>query len=260
MFTTGPIGLLLSSLGAAEWKRLLAFVSPAFFRVMPMSELTGAVRKGMRESRDRPSTAMRRGAFPFEVRAPSSGDAALYFYFRQILSGPDCLLDLSDAAFQFNEGTGAWRWMPEPLRFVFSDSFQKNMAKVYCGFYEEDAQAFSEGLSGLGLTGCEDVFRQHFGEGDQTAVVFSIPRFVSSFEEIFRECRKRGLTLGGDFVALGVMLGLVYEHLEKAGGESRRWDVHAAYLKARRKPTVPAGSLLSQGNRHGQARGASSTR
>ena len=225
------VASLLGSLGAPEWKRLLSLVSPAFFRVVPLRELMGAVSRGVSQSRDTVAIANALGALPRPVPGATSGDAALFLYFRQILRRPDCLLDLTREAFTPAAGGLDWDWKPGNLRYVFEPTFRSAIAGVYKGFYSGDDAAFSAGLAQLGLAGCEDLFRAHFGGSDQSAVTFRVSRFIETFHAIFLECKARGLALQGDFVALGVALALLYEHLEKAG-EGRPWDVRAAFLAA----------------------------
>jgi hypothetical protein len=116
---------------------------------------------------------------------------------------------------------------------VFEPAFGAALARVYRGFYDDRPEDFSAGLADLGLAGCEDVFRAHFGTGDQTSVTFEVSRFVESFHGIFLECKHRGLRLGGDFVALGVALALLYEHLDSVGGAGRGWNVREAFARAR---------------------------
>lgn len=228
------LSFLLGSLGAHEWKRLLSLVSPSFFRVVPFGELAGAVKRGISQSRDVEAFQRARDALPRAFPTEASGDAALQIYFRQILSRRDCLLDHSREAFLHVERTSEkphWEWRPSHLRYVFTPSFSRGLAEVYRGFYRDEPLTFARGLEALGLVGCEDLFRAHFGAGDQTAVTFRVTHFVDTFHAIFHECKRRGLTLGGDFVALGVALGLLYEHLESATPQ-RTWNVRAAFLLA----------------------------
>ncbi|MCA2961628.1 MAG: hypothetical protein IOD12_15365 [Silvanigrellales bacterium] len=248
------LSFLLGSLGAHEWKRLLSLVSPSFFRVVPFGELAGAVKRGIAQSRD--NEAFQRGlaSLPRVFTSRDSGDAALQLYFRQILGRQECLLDLSREAFLHVERTSEsphWEWRPSKLRYVFSAQFSQGLADVYRGFYREDAVAFARGLEALGLEGCGELFRAHFGNGDQTAVTFRVSHFVETFHSIFQECKRRGLILGGDFVALGVALGLLYEHLEKATPE-RTWNVRAAFLLAD-VPWDPNESGAKKGSASGRA-------
>lgn len=228
------LSFLLGSLGAQEWKRLLSLVSPSFFRVVPFGELAGAVKRGIAQSRDDQAFQEGLAFLPRRFPVNQSGDAALQLYFQQILTRPDCLLDLSREAFLHVERTSElphWEWRPSQLRYVFAPHFSQALANVYGGFYGDEPQTFARGLEALGLVGCDDLFRAHFGNGDQTAVVFRVSHFVETFHSIFQECKRRGLTLGGDFVALGVALGLLYEHLEKASPECT-WNVRAAFFLA----------------------------
>ena len=74
-----------------------------------------------------------------------------------------------------------------------------------------------------------NVFRQHFGSGDQRSVTFSLAHFRSTFHETFLICKREGVRLSAEFVSLGLMLACLYEHLEKLNAD---FDVRAAYAAA----------------------------
>jgi hypothetical protein len=235
---------LLSKLGAVQWRKLLGFVSPSFFKIVPMGELVETLKRGVQFSKDSKRIEDLIGILRSRIQSQeNTQDAALFLYFYQILGDGDCLLDLSAEAFSVSlkseKGTISENpvpiltWKPNALRYVFSPPFLQALQKIYTGFYCDDANVFEEGLKALGLQKASPLFRKHFGEGDGTQVEFRVAQFVDHFHQIFEECRRKKLTLGGEFAALGIFLATLYEHLDE-GSQTRTWNVKKAFLDAQR--------------------------
>jgi hypothetical protein len=114
---------------------------------------------------------------------------------------------------------------------VFSPEFLSAMAELYEGFYGNEPKLMRAGLKQLGMDWAFDVFMDHFGEGDQTSVHFNMSHFVQTFHDIFMKCKEEKKNLKGEFVQLGVILGLMYESLERLGVPV---DVRAAFADVQR--------------------------
>ena len=93
----------------------------------------------------------------------------------------------------------------------------------------DDDAAFRKALAALHLDAAADLFLDHFGAGEQTAVRFEMAHFTRSFHAVFVRCRERGVQLHPNFVPLGVYLAALYEHLE---GLDVPLDVRAAFAAA----------------------------
>ena len=99
---------------------------------------------------------------------------------------------------------------------------------MYRGFYEGNTSQFKRGLSSLNLSHAEEIFRGHFGAGDQKSVTFKLSEFKKSFHSIFVSCKSNKTKLHPDFFALGVYLVCLYENLEDLNVPL---DVRKAFLK-----------------------------
>lgn len=246
--------MILRMLRATEWGQLLDFVSPSFFEVLSARALAGATRDLMASTRDAagfraianavgdriaardlpirldldaacdPGGAGRRASI--EARTVR-GQRVLQLYFEQILGCDATLLDLRGARFAARRDTLVWT----PARgFVRWDpSFLEAIRGMYRGFYAGDDAAFHAALGVLHLDAAADLFLDHFGAGDQTAVRFEMAHFTRSFHAVFLRCRESGVRLHPDFVALGVYLASLYEHLEALDVPL---DVRAAFAAA----------------------------
>lgn len=246
--------MFLRMLRATEWGQLLDFVSPSFFEVLSVRGLAGASRDliastrddaGMREIARGMAERIAVRAIPIRLDLErgressgagqrSSDDArivrgqlVLRLYFEQILGAKAALLDLRGSHFAMRSDTLVWspargfvRWDP-----VFLDAVRR----MYRGFYTDDDAAFRAALAALHLEAAADLFLDHFGVGEQTAVRFEMAHFTRSFHAVFVRCRERGVQLHPNFVALGVYLGALYEHLE---GLDVPLDVRAAFAEA----------------------------
>lgn len=254
--------MLLRLIRATGFKRFLGFVSPAFFDVVSPIGMLGRARglytsyrdhQGFTESVHRRQRALAAVGDDIQVvlagpeagrpppPTPSSeadrkrlGEAVLRVYFHQLLTDAPTLLDLSGARFRAEEPVA---WWAGPGHVVWSASFQAAIRRLYAGFYLDDETEMNGGLEALGLASAAALFRRHFGDGDQTAVMFSVEHFVSSFHEVFMHCKERGIRLHSDFLPLGIYLATLYEHLE---GLKVPLDVRSAFQAANRTSSVSA--------------------
>lgn len=239
--------MLMHLLKNSDWSFLLDFVSPAFFKVIPPMELVNNASALAKRTRDQhlyqtsvqaaavylgrfmtdlqvvPGTMTRRGDVPGLVEADvvrieehkrvQLATRIVEIYFAQILTRQTVLLDVRLSRFAHTD-EGVW-WSPAPLMGVFSDSFLNAMSELYQGYYGSNPEQMKKALRELQLDWAHDVFIAHFGEGDQSAVRFTMSHFVQTFHEVFTLCKNKRQSLRGEFVQLGVILGLMYESLEK---------------------------------------------
>lgn len=244
--------MLRRMLRATEWGQLFDFVSPSFFDVVPARSLAGAVKDLLSSTRD--AAGFRRIAAGLEARLAARGlplvlslDAAepsqpppasavdralrgqlvLRLYFEQILGADAAILDLRGSRFA-RRGDG-FVWSPAHGTVRWDPAFLESIREMYRSFYAGRDAEFRAALAALRLTAAEDVFREHFGTGEQRAVRFEMAHFTRSFHAVFVRCRDAGERLHPNFVALGVHLASLYEHLEPLGVEL---DVRRAFATA----------------------------
>ncbi|MCX5739330.1 MAG: hypothetical protein NTZ61_12700 [Proteobacteria bacterium] len=246
--------MILRMLRSTEWGQLLDFVSPSFFEVLSARGLAGAARDLIASSRDDAGMRTAAGAIADRIGARSipirldlervrdgsvaakrssrdariaRGQLVLRLYFEQLLGADASLLDLRGARFTARGDSLVW----SPARgFVRWDpAFLDAIRRMYRGFYADDDAAFRTALAALHLDAAADLFLDHFGAGEQTAVRFEMARFTKSFHAVFVRCRERGVRLHPNFVPLGVYLAALYEHLE---GLDVPLDVRAAFAAA----------------------------
>ncbi|MGF1511188.1 MAG: hypothetical protein ACFB9M_16975 [Myxococcota bacterium] len=226
-----------------QWGQLLSLVSPSFFEVLPTKSLRTEVGALMKSASDRAGFQRRlearkplmqafgwsqghRGTH-FEEVDGKIGSDLLAFYFAQLYSCDDLIPDLRSTTFKSEEGTVFWG--PRTLYVDWSPDFIRNLRQLYTGFYEGDDAAYEGALSGLGLPGTGDLFRDHFG-ANQDAVHFDLARFQETFHRIFERCRTQRLRLHHHFVSFGIYLGTLYENLDRAG---QPFDCAVAYRRGR---------------------------
>jgi hypothetical protein len=225
------IGKILAS---GELGKLASFVSPTFFDVMPSRALWAKGKSLLSQSRDREafrhavatrSSTLAAQLPEVELKAERVGAASgsapadwraarvAELYFHQLFHGDVTLLDLRASAFTavspsrliWHPSTWQTRWAPE---------FISALRDMYRGFYARDEAAFARGLRALDLEHSADLFRQQFG-GEQRAMRFKTADFVRSFHEVFGRCKRAGTRLHPDFLALGIYLAALYDHLEE---------------------------------------------
>lgn len=243
--------MLLRSLRGTEWSQLADYVSPSFFDVLPARTLWRQLRElGANAADGRRFAAACRDAEacladlgrPVRIggEAPAGlpglaeldagerrarGQRVLEIYFAQLTGAGTALLDLR--ADRFAGSAGDLHWSPRPIWIAWEAAFLESLRGLYGGFYEGDDARFRAALEALELDAAEDLFRKHFGDGDQRAVRFEAASFHATFHEVFVRCRDAGVRLHGNFLALGIYLGCLYDHLEALGVEL---DVRSAYL------------------------------
>lgn len=241
-------------LEASEFGQWASFVSPAFFDVMPTRALWQRFKALARGARDplllEQALAERRGWLarssipvsldPLDSRGRRSAEATpgtraaaerassvAALYFHQVLHGELTLLDLRASAFTQEQGTLVWR--PAAWIARWDPSFILALRRLYAGFYAGDTAEFHAGLRALNLLHAEQVFRQHFGDGQGT-VRLEVKHFVSTFHRVFVLCRDQKTQLHPDFLLLGLYLASLYDHEERLGAAV---DVSAAFASAR---------------------------
>lgn len=226
----------------SDWSFLLDFVSPAFFKIIPPLELVSQATALAKRTQNHALysalvedfntsdrlTVLSSGMSQDDSKhSPTStidlsseqrcelATLMVDLYFAQLYAGRHMLLDLRLSRFHFLNG--AWVWSPAPLIGEFDPKFLAAMCRLYEGFYFDKAEVMSAALEDLELEWAYETFIHHFGEGDQTQVEFKISHFVQTFHDIFMSAKEKKKSLKGDFVQLGVALGLMYESLEKLG-------------------------------------------
>jgi hypothetical protein len=226
--------------------QLRAVVSPAFFDVIPARVLWQQGRTLALRYRDERaySEALSRRAATLdgaelgvgigvvdpdeseEIEDPiARGEALLRLYFHQLLTEGPALLDLR--RHRFASRGDRYAFDPGRLTFDWDEGFRGAMRGMYAGFYGGDDERFVRSLDLLGLRHAEGTFRRQFGSGDQRSARFEMKAFVGSFHEAFVACREAGDRLHPGFLAFGVYLAFLYDHLESLGGGP--FDVRAAY-------------------------------
>jgi len=250
---------LLRAVRGTEWGDFLDYVSPSFFEVVPARSLWtqgreiaanatrgGAFAELLRELdavlAARGVAVRPRDALPGTGSTPpdraahprARGQRVIELYFAQLFGSGSAALDLrggrfAEAAPPDDEAEAELVWAPRPFYVVWDEEFIDAVRDLYGGFYRDQTERFRSGLERLGLGPAEDVFRAHFGEGDQRAVRFRTRVFQSTFHEVFVRCRDAGVSLHRNFLPLGLYLGCLYDHLEPLG---EAFDVRAAFERA----------------------------
>ncbi len=229
--------------GAGE---LLELASPKLFSVLPARDLVRSLRALRRNASDgvgrRAALAERQcslEAHPFGVvlgrvdethvsglrlSSHERGHRVLRLYFHQLYAPGPTLLDLR--AKTFSHGSDVLFWTGGAVYVAWDDTFISMLRSLYAGYYRDDAEEFRAALDALGLDVAEKEIRSHFGGADPSAVSFALPRFRTTFLDIFRRCREADSKIHPDFVPLGVYLTCLYQHLEFLGGT---YDVRCAF-------------------------------
>lgn len=155
-----------------------------------------------------------------------AGEAVLRLYFSQLKNTQGLCLDLRPRNFRWE---GQWLdFHASNAWFKFSDDFRDALWKLYQGFYTGDTNLYNQALiqtglaRGLGRDKIEElkaVLEKQFGPGDQKHVVFAMRNFQESFSNLFRFCLENKVSLGPDFMVLGIYLVGLYQNLEALGVE-----------------------------------------
>jgi hypothetical protein len=244
--------MLWALIKQTEWKPFLDLLSPSFFRVVPAGPLLAELRRLAALYRNADTferavalrgASLARARLPIEVTAAkradpppqSTDDAAarargqrvLELFFHQVFDDGLTLLDLRQQRFTPSEaGDGALLWSPSGAMADWSPEFRGAVRALYRGFYNGDDRLFREGLSALGLSRAEEALRRQFGEGQQREVHFTLRDFQQKFHEVFVRCQETGSTIDTGFLALGLYLATLYEHLDAL---AQPFDARAAF-------------------------------
>ncbi len=229
---------LLNSLKGTDWEMLTDFVSPVFFDVVPTLGMANVFGKIAKDYANKPlfrnvsEEIQSKIGDPLAVKlAPGEkannkgwiqelssddkknfGEKVLQLYFAQLFSCDVNILDLRAQSF-----SSISTWSPNSIYYRWNPEFKDAVSLMYKGFYLDDNEAFKTGLRQMNLEHAADIFRSHFGSGDQDAVVFKLSEFKKSFHAIFVSCKENRAKLHPDFFALGVYLVCLYDNLEALG-------------------------------------------
>jgi len=241
-----PGSMLKRLLDGTDLGQLRAVVSPAFFDVIPARVLWDQGRTLALRYRDEGAYAdtldhraatldasdlgvhigvVEDGESEHFDDPKARGEALLRLYFHQLLTEGPALLDLRRHRFAHRDE--GYVFDPGRLTIDWDADFRIAMRGMYAGFYGGDDPQFVRSLDALGLRQAEATFRRQFGSGDQRSVRFEMKAFVGSFHEAFVACRDAGDRLHPGFLAFGIYLAFLYDHLESLGGGP--FDVRAAY-------------------------------
>jgi hypothetical protein len=242
-------------LGSGQLGKLASFVSPAFFDVMPAKSLWNRSRKLLSGTRDREafrhavaarSSELQQSLPAIELVSEGKPDAkpgttggspekrgenVCELYFHQLFHGQTALLDIRGTS--FTAAGDKLLWHPASWLADWSPEFITALRDIYRGFYAHDDNQFRSGLAALSLTNTEDLFRKHFGDG-QERVTFRTVDFVDTFHQVFQRCKQSRVALHPDFLPLGIYLAALYDHLEDLAVPV---DVAAAFARATRSST-----------------------
>lgn len=257
-------GKLLKS---ADLRQLSSFVSPAFFDVLPARKIWSRGRalmisKTSSDYRDAVAHRARElAAIPLGVALPGQpaySDALgndkrahatrlVTLFFEQIYSDSPTLLDLR--ADNAHDRDGQLQWDPAAWVCKWSPEFITAVRGLYEGFYGPDDALLKNSLADLRIDLAEDLFRKHFGSHPERQK-FVMKDFVNTFQQVFVRCRDAKRELHEDFLALGVYLATLYDHLD---GMDVEIDVPACYARARRQSTQVSKSngAVARGAAHG---------
>ncbi len=153
----------------------------------------------------------------------ADGEKILKIYFTQFFdSQKNVHIDLRKSHFSMSD---TFYWIPSKLHYTFSSQFYEGVRELYTGFYFADNNKFERGLILLGIirTNMEEnkkmaiikIFLEHFGEGKEGEVDFSLKKLQNSFNAIFSFFVKEDIPLNPEFAVLGVMLVTLYTTLEE---------------------------------------------
>lgn len=226
-----------------HWSEFTDFVSPALFDVIGGAEIAQQLkslacwyweRDRSVAVREEYSAVLKQSGLRVELSntrigrftRPEDGDEVLALFFHQLFARDRTLLDLRRASFRVGE---CLKWDPGPMCVLWDPAFLEAVRDVYAGFYRDDAARYQKGVLALGLELVSDVFSEHFRPDESGRTRFSMAEFRHAFHSVFVRCRDTHTRLHPNFIALGIYLGCLYEHLEELGGA---YDVRAAFLRA----------------------------
>lgn len=236
--------MLLNMIKQTPWEFLKDYISPSFFKVIPISILSkealslalNVKSKNLLPIKKDLNTILNQLNIEIGEAKNNSknsksnkelAELILKLYFTQIIYSQNILLDIRHENFSWEKSNRKWIWTPHSLFIKWKSDFSQSIKDIYDGYYTGDDHLFTEGLKKLNLYPCKDLFKQHFGFGNQTQVEFKQENFYKIFHEIFLECKKHNIKLHSNFISLGLFLALLYESLEKL---NVTLDVRKSYL------------------------------
>jgi hypothetical protein len=224
-------------LKTGDWSDVFDLVSPSLFRILPAGKIASQAStlaknwmsdRRFRKAKQECQETLEDSGLPITIvkrvdkergRAEDAltGEQVLQLYFHQIFHSSTAILDLRYARFWKTDDGVAWA--PRPYFLQWAPEFQDRLRDVYLSFYSGDEDKFDRAISELGLTGMAGIFRDQFGGQDPTSVSFRIEDFRDSFKTILSKSEELDTELHPNFIALGIYLACMYEHLEELGGE-----------------------------------------
>jgi hypothetical protein len=242
--------MLWTLIRRTEWRPFLDLLSPSFFQVVPARPLVTELGRlaslyrsadNFQQATEHRRVSLERAGLPVRIvvgadargsgsavgNPKDSGQRVLELYFHQVFSDGLSLLDLRRE--RFSEAPGALLWRPTGVLADWSSQFRHAVRSLYRGFYLGNDALFQEGLATLGLAKAEAAIRLQFGEGQQSAVRFSLKDFQQKFQDVFIRCQEAGSRIDTGFLSLGLYLATLYEHLEALG---EPFDARAAFEAA----------------------------
>ena len=152
------------------------------------------------------------------------GDDILRLYFAQWLVDDGLFLDLRSTRFGVRDGE--LLYAPNGLWIKLRPEFREGILALYRSFYSTDDAAFEEALRQMGMlrpglseekaAELKALLHAHFGI-NQTAQVFSIDTFKTSFDDLFEFFIENDYKLHSDFVWVGFYLITLYLTLQQLG-------------------------------------------
>lgn len=213
-------------LKGTEWSSYVDYMSPAFFEVVSpigmMKEAGSLIKSSFDPARSKQLKLNTLKIFDLVCADKQEWDQhrmSLFIYFAQILHFDASLIDVRSTSFSVartDANSNSLEWRPQPFFAEWQGDFLKELRELYLGFYSQDNNRFRQALEGLGIGPAEPQLKAHFGEGDQTAVVFRFKDFLKSFHNVFLVCKRHSLKLHPQFFSLGAALICLYENLERA--------------------------------------------
>lgn len=214
------------------WESLKDYISPSFFKVVPITVLSKEAITLARNVKSNEIEDFKKNFIPFldklnvkiekhSNKEKNEGDKnnlaqlILNLYFLQIINFNKILLDIRKETFFWDDQDQIWIWHPQSLFIEWDDDFGQSLKSIYEGYYLGDDAQFTSALSDLNLEPCKELFKEHFGFGNQTQVEFKQDNFFKTFHEIFVECKKNNISLHSNFISLGLFLALLYKSLEE---------------------------------------------
>lgn len=164
-----------------------------------------------------------------------TGEAVLRLYFGQLKNPKGLALDLRPKHFRREDGKVCFA--PNNVWFHFREDFRLALVDLYKGFYHDKDELFDSALVRVGLTKglghqeserLKELFRTHFGPGEQDVVKFELEHFQESFYQLFSFFMDHEVSLDKDFMFLGVYLVGLYMNLQELGEPV---NVKAAFME-----------------------------